>query len=286
MTGTPKIVDEGGSIPAAFRPPPGAWDCHCHVIGPQALFPFAPERTYTPDDAPADQVMSLHRALGLEHAVLVQPAAHGADHAALLDALGRSAGRYRGVMLVDDDAADLPVFDLQRRGIRGVRYNLMPHLGAMPDLAKVRAVASFVGPAGWHICLHLTSADLHRVDDWLDLGLPLVIDHMARLDLASGTAERDLQRLIEALSHPRLFIKLSAADRLSQEGPPYRDGVAIARRLFEAAPQKCLWGTDFPHPNHPSVPDDHTLMDLVHLIAPTAADQHLLLVDNPLKLYR
>lgn len=229
---------------------------------------------------------ALHRTLGFDHAVLVQPAAHGLDHSALLDALDRSDGRYRGVMLVGDDGADLPVADLHRQGVRAVRYNIMPHLGEMPDMGKVRAVTSRIALADWHLCLHLTAADLHRVDDWLDLGLPLVIDHMSRLDLSSSNAGRDLDRLMHALAHPLLFIKLSAADRLSLQGPPYDDGVAIARRLFQAAPHQCLWGTDFPHPNHAAVPKDADLVDLIPQIVRSSAEQRMLLIENPQLLYR
>lgn len=279
-----QTTEEGpGAIPD-FRPPAGAWDCHCHVFGPQDQFPYAPERSYTPADVPVAAVMRLHRHMGFDHAVLVQPAAHGMDHAALLDGLEQAGGRYRGVMLVAGDGAGLPFAALHGRGMRGVRYNLMPHLGAAPDMGMVRAVAERIAPLGWHLCVHLDGHQLPSLDPWLALGVPLLIDHMARIDL-SAHADGQVDRLVGLLGHDRVFIKLSAADRLSLDGPPYRDAVAIARRLFEAAPERCIWGTDYPHPNHRAVPDDRTLVDLIPSIAPDAHSQQRLLIDTPGRLY-
>jgi len=270
---------------AGFEPPAGAWDCHCHVFGAHAQFPYAPERRYTPPDVPAATVMALHHALGFDHAVLVQPAAHGSDHAALLDCLARTQGRYRGIMLVDGDGAGLSFDALHRQGMRGVRYNLLPHLGALPDMGRVGAIADRIAPPGWHICVHLEGRDLDHMPAWLDLGVPIVIDHMARLDLNSSELDNQIDQLMDLLSHPQVFVKLSAADRLSVSGAPYDDGIAIARRLFAAQPEKCLWGTDFPHPNHPSPPDDATLVDLIAAIAPDRHSQRLLLIETPQKLY-
>lgn len=276
---------EGPGIHSGFRPREGAWDCHCHIFGPNERFPYAAGRSYTPADVPATAVTALHRHLGFDHAVLVQPAAHGTDHTALLDGLARAEGRYRGVMLVKGDTSDLLLADLHRQGIRGVRYNLMPHLGPVPDLGCVRAVAERIAPLGWHICIHLQGESLPLLDHWLDLGVPLVIDHMARLDLAGsdGTAQAD--RLLALLGHDGIYVKLSAPDRISLSGPPYGDAIAIARRLLEAASERCLWGTDFPHPNHRSAPDDGLLVGLIPQIAPDAASRKRLLIENPRRLY-
>lgn len=268
-----------------FRPPQGAWDCHCHVFGPQGQFPYAHERSYTPTDVPAEAVMALHRQFGFDHAVLVQPAAHGMDHAALLDGLEQASGRYRGVMLVGGDGGGLPFAALHGLGMRGVRYNLMPHLSASPDMGMVRAVAERIAPLGWHLCVHLDGASLPLLDPWLRLGVPVVIDHMARLDIAAASARRQVDRLIDLIGHDGVFIKLSAADRMSLGGSPYRDAIAIARLIFASAPDRCLWGTDFPHPNHRAVPDDGDLVNLIPSIAPDAASQRRLLVETPRRLY-
>jgi 2-pyrone-4,6-dicarboxylate lactonase len=268
-----------------FIPPAGAWDCHCHVFGPVSKFPYDEHRTYTPPEAPAEVLMHLHATLGFDHAVLVQPGAHGVDHGALLDALDKAQGRYRGVMLVEADQDTIDFAELHARGIRGVRFNLVPHLGQPPDPAFVKAISATVARLGWHFLVHAGPDQLDQLAPFLNLGLPIVIDHMARLDAAAGIDQPAFRRVIELLSHPSCWIKVSGIDRVSQHASPFADAIPLARRFVEAAPQRCLWGTDFPHPNHKRVPDDADLVDLIPAIVPDAALQRLLLIDNPQRLY-
>lgn len=266
-----------------FCPPPGAWDAHCHVFGPGDRFPYAEGRAYTPHDVPAERLLALHRALGFERAVLVQPAAHGTDHSALLNAISQSGGRYRGVMLVNGDGRDMDFAALHEAGIRGVRYNFLPHLGPPPDMRHVEAVARRIKSLGWHICLHTGPEQFEILGTWLELGVPVVLDHMGRIGAARG--ENQAAMLRRHLSHPRLFVKLSGIDRVSQIGAPFTDALPIAQQILADAPGQCLWGSDFPHPNHPAVPDDADLVDTIAEIARDAAMQHRLLVETPGRLY-
>lgn len=265
--------------------PAGSWDCHCHVFGPADRFPYAEGRSYTPADSPAEQLFALHDRFGIEHAVLVQPAAHGTDHSALLAALRQSHGRYRGILLAGDDFAALDLEALHALGIRGIRLNLIARLGSLPEPAALQAMAEKIRPLGWHFLVHAEAGDLAAIRPLLGLGLPIAIDHMGRLDAAAGIDQPAMRVLFDLLSHPNCWIKLSAIDRASRRGFPYEDALPLAQKLFAAVPERSLWGTDFPHPNHADVPDDADLIATLPLLAPDAADRRRLLVENPSHLY-
>jgi 2-pyrone-4,6-dicarboxylate lactonase len=266
--------------------PPRACDAHCHVFGPQARFPYAPTRTYTPPESSKDVLMALHAALGIERAVLVQPGAHGTDNSALLDALSAAKGRYRGVALLGDDPAPAELTRLDAAGMRGVRFNFLSHLGPLPTRARMRHMAGRIAPFGWHLVIHTDASNLPDVTWLFELGVPVVIDHMARLDASLGLGQPAFRLLLDMLTDANCWVKVSAADRISHTGPPYDDAVPFAQALVAAAPDRVLWGTDFPHPNHTHRPDDVELVDLLLRIAPEEAARAKLLVDNPQRLYR
>jgi 2-pyrone-4,6-dicarboxylate lactonase len=259
--------------------PAGAIDAHCHVFGPAAVFPFAPERTFTPPDVPLAALQAKHAQLGLARAVIVQSACHGHDHAALLDALGRFPDRYRGVALIRPDTPAAEIAALDAAGVCGFRLNFMPHLGADPAEADVRAMVDLT--PGWHVSVHVAGDGIRDYAELIaSLPGPVVIDHMARVDPASDAVDA----LLALLDTGRVWVKLSAADRISD--PPYAEGAALAARLFAHAPERCVWGTDFPHPNHQEpIPDDGALVGLLATIAPSAPDRERLLVTNPAALF-
>lgn len=271
--------------------PPGACDAHCHIFGPTDTFPYAPERTFTPPEAPKERLRQLHRTLGLERAVIVQSACHGRDHSALLDALADGAGRYRGVAIVDPATPEREIRRLHEAGVRGARLHFAPHLGAAPTEDEVRAVVRLIRPYGWHVALHVQGEGIAVHEELArSIPLPVVIDHMARVDLADGSAPdldappvRALRRLLET---GRVWVKLSGADRLAARPPDMDDSVALARLLAADAPERVLWGTDFPHPNTRGfVPDDGDLVDLLERIAPDADGLRRLLVENPARCF-
>ena len=274
--------------PRAFTPPTGACDAHCHVFGPAHRFPFAPGRRYTPPDAGVEDLARLHDRLGLSRAVIVQASCHGTDNAALLDALRRGAGRYAGVAMIDEAAADAELDELHEAGVRGTRVNFVAHLGGAPDLAAVERTAARVAPRGWHLVVHLDAADLAGYAPLLDrLPCPYVIDHMARIDATAGPDQAPFRELLRLLGgDERCWVKVTGAERLTADGPPpYDDVVPYARALIAAAPDRVLWGTDWPHPNVRHMPDDGDLLDLVAAFAPDEVTRHRLLVENPARLY-
>jgi 2-pyrone-4,6-dicarboxylate lactonase len=273
--------------PRAFAPPAGACDAHCHVFGPAERFPFAPGRSYTPPDAGVDDLVRLHDRLGVSRAVLVQASCHGTDNAALLDALRRFTGRFAGVAMIDDATTDAELDELHEAGVRGTRVNFVAHLGGAPDPERFERTVARVAPRGWHIVLHFDAVDLPRYADLLArLRCPFVIDHMARVDATGGLDQAPFQALLDLLADDRCWVKVSGAERLTAAGPPpYDDVVPYAQALIATAPDRVLWGTDWPHPNVRHMPDDGDLVDLLAAFAPDEATRNRILVDNPERLY-
>lgn len=270
----------------ALQLPAGACDAHVHVFGPGAQFPYAAGRRFTPADAGKDTLFALHRQLGISRCVIVQSAFHGLDNSAVEDAIAASGGNYLGVALVAADVADAELARLARAGFRGVRFNFMRHLvGA--SIEEVLALTPRLAAAGLHLQVHFESSLVHTVGRRLQASaVPVVMDHMGRVDARLGAGHADFQRLMELLaSNPQFHVKVSGVDRIDSQ-PPYVHGRPLARLLVERFPVQCLWGTDWPHPNHTHVPDDGLLVDALADIAPTPALMQALLVDNPQRLYR
>jgi 2-pyrone-4,6-dicarboxylate lactonase len=267
--------------------PAKACDAHCHVFGPAMRFPYAAQRSYTPADAPYETLAAMHRQMGFSRAVIVQGSCHGYDHSALLDALTRSGGAYRGVALLAANASDTDVRTLHEQGVRGARFNFVPHLGGAPTPDAFDSAIARIVPFGWHVCVH---TDIASLKTWLPrlaaLPVPFVIDHMARIDAAKGVADPDFQFLVEVLKLPNAWIKVSGIDRISRSGRPFADGVPCVSQLIDSAPGRVLWGTDWPHPNVAgAVPNEADLIDALFDACPDERVRHALLVDNPARLY-
>lgn len=188
-------------------------------------------------------------------------------------------------MLVADDGAKVDFVDLYTRGMRGVRYNLLT--GASVDFLVVQSLVDRLLETGgcWHLALHGTPQTLVDLESWSELGVPIVIDHCGRLDLGRNEIARDVEKLLNTMENPAVWMKLSGIDRMSRIGSPFGDAAPIARQLFHVAPERCIWGTDFPHPNHDVPPHDADLIDAIPAIAETTEDQHRLLIENPRRLF-
>ncbi len=271
----------------SFVAPPLACDTHCHVFGPAAKFPFAEGRSYTPPDAPFEDFQRLQKVLGLERAVIVQATCHGTDNRAALDAIARSNGRYRGVAIVDESFSDADFEALDAGGIRGIRFSFARHLSGPPDFSRVERIAERVRPLGWHLVLYLEREDIMAsVETILGFGMPVIIDHMGRAKTGDGLVHPSFRVLLDLVRNEDIWVKICGAERISTSGPPYEDAVPFARALIEAAPDRVLWGTDWPHPNIEGVmPNDGDLMNLLALAASDAAVRNRILVDNPARLY-
>jgi len=282
------VFDPNPSRPV-FRPPAGSIDAHCHVFGPGAVFPYAPERKYTPCDAPAAKLFELRDFLGFARNVIVQATCHGADNRALLDAIERSDGRARGVATVRADVGATELAALHAGGVRGVRFNFVKRLADSVPRATLADIAARIAPLGWHVVIYFEAADLPQLFDFIaSLPTTVVIDHMGRPDVGKPVDGPEFELFVRLMrEHPQVWSKVSCAERLSVVGgPDYLDVVPFARRLVESFPDRVLWGTDWPHPNLKThMPDDGKLVDFIPRIATSTQLQTRLLVDNPMRLY-
>ena len=272
-----------------FKVPPGAVDAHCHVFGPGDVFPYAPERKYTPCDAPAEALFALRDLLGFERNVIVQATCHGADNRALVDALQRADGRARGVATVRADVSDQALRELDAAGVRGVRFNFVRRLADSVPRETLLQIAQRIAPLGWHVVIYFEAAELPTLYDFFSsLPTVVVVDHMGRPDVRKPIDGPEFGLFLRLMrEHPNFWSKVSCPERLSYAAPPkYEDVVPFARLLVESFPDRVLWGTDWPHPNLKGhMPDDGKLVDYVPSIAVTAELQRRLLVDNPMRLY-
>jgi len=272
-----------------YAPPPGAVDAHCHVFGPGSVFPYAPERKYTPVDAPKEKLFALRDFLGFERNVIVQATCHGADNRALVDALLAADDRARGVATIRQGVTRSELADMHAAGVRGVRFNFVRRLADPKPDEYYRGLVDLIAEFGWHIVVYFEAADLaERWDLFTSLPTVVVVDHMGRPDVTQpvdGPGFALFQRLMH--EHENVWAKLSGAERLSICGPPgYEDFVPFARHIAETFPDRVIWGTDWPHPNMKShMPDEGDLVDLVPRIAVTGDLQRRLLVGNPMRLY-
>jgi len=271
-----------------FVVPAGAVDAHCHVFGPAAVFPYAPERKYTPCDATKEQLFALRDFLGFSRNVIVQASCHGSDNSAMVDALKSSNGRARGIAVVKHDISIGALQELHEAGIRGVRFNFVKRLVDAAPKENYINVANKVAQLGWHIVIYFEAQDLAGLLPLLaELPTDLVVDHMGTPKVANGIEHPDFLRFIDLLeNNKRVWTKVTCPERLSLTGPPYDDVVPFGAELVERFPDRVLWGTDWPHPNmRTHAPDDGMLVDYIPRIAPTEELQQKLLVDNPMRLY-
>ena len=279
-----------------FKVPPGSVDAHCHVFGPGADFPYAPERKYTPCDASKDQLFALRDRLGFARNVVVQATCHGSDNRALLDALQASNGMARGVATVNRDATDQELGELHAAGVRGTRFNFVKRLVDFTPREVLMDIARRIAPLGWHVVIYFEAADLPELWDFFTaLPTTVVVDHMGRPDMTKPVDGPEFDLFVKMMrEHDNIWSKVSCPERLSVSGPPalegernaYRDVVPFARKLVDTFPDRVLWGTDWPHPNLKGhMPDDGLLVDFIPHIATTPELQRKLLVDNPMRLY-
>jgi 2-pyrone-4,6-dicarboxylate lactonase len=271
-----------------FVVPQGAVDAHCHVFGPGDIFPFAPERKYTPCDASWEQLFALRDFLGFEKNVVVQATCHGSDNSAMLDVLDRSNGLARGVATVTPSITADELQSMHDRGVRGVRFNYVKRLVDPKPDDYYRGIIEKIKPLGWHVVLYFEPSDLReKYDFFTSLGVPVVVDHMGRPDVTKPVDNPDFDLFVKFMAENDVWCKVSCPDRITKSGSPlYADVVPFAKKIVELFPDRVLWGTDWPHPNMKTeMPDDGILVDYVPSIAPTAELQEKLLVTNPNNLY-
>ncbi|MCB1409794.1 MAG: amidohydrolase family protein [Rhodobacter sp.] len=271
-----------------FVLPKGSVDAHCHVFGPSAQFPYAPERKYTPGDAGKDKLFELRDFLGFERNVIVQATCHGKDNRAMVDACIAAGDKARGVASVGKDITRDELKAMHEGGVRGVRFNFVKRLVDATPQEVFIGIAEKIQEFGWSIVVYFEAADLEGLTPFLRK-LPgiIVVDHMGRPDVSKGVDHPDFQRFIDLMAqNENIWTKVTCPERLTVQGAPYDDVVPYYQAIVDRFEDRVLWGTDWPHPNMKShMPDDGALVDYIPRIARTEAQRQKLLIDNPMRLY-
>ena len=274
----------------SIKLPAKSCDAHVHVFGPCAKFPFTANRKSTPADAPKETLFAMHKRLGIERCIIVQSIVHGNDNTVVEDAIDAGGGNYLGVALVDINVSDAELKRLATKGFRALRFHFMKHIAGGYDVNDVLKLTPRMADVGLHLQVHFESELVHTVGNaLLKSEVPVVVDHMGRVDATLGENHADFQALMKMLDHPHVHVKVSGIDRIdssSHAGSGYPMGVPLAASLVANFPEQCVWGLDWPHPNHTHIPDDGELVDALAKIAPTEQALHQLLVSNPQALYQ
>jgi 2-pyrone-4,6-dicarboxylate lactonase len=282
-------------IPAPLAPgrrpvrrlPPGATDCHAHVFGPQARYPLLPDTHFVPHESPCADYAAMLASLGCERAVLVQPSVYGTDNSAIEHALQSAHGmQMRAVAVVAPEVSDGELERLHRLGFRGIRINLAAGTRGL-QAADAQALALRIQPLGWHLQFHADFDHHPAIGELLAaLPVPVVIDHVGRVRAEKGVASPGFQALMRLLAHTHCWVKLSGPYFISSDFPAYRDIAPLAQALVAAAPDRIVWGTDWPHASaREKMPADADLADLLAQWVPDDTARQRVLVNNPARLY-
>ncbi len=265
--------------------PPNAADCHCHVFGPRDRYPWVANRLYTPPPVDLDDYLSMLDATGLTRGVLVQTGLYGTDNRFLVDSLKAHPARLRGIALIDESFTDRQLRDLADSGVRGFRVNRTAKTGLEFDVA--RRLAERTKELGWHVQFLLDVENHPDLDTFLGgFATEVVIDHMGRPDPRRGVEAPGFQALIRLLKSGRGWAKLSAPYRTSLQSPPYADMTPFARALVEAAPDRLVWGSDWPHVLlETEMPNDGDLVDQIAVWVPDEVARKRIMVGNAERLY-
>jgi predicted TIM-barrel fold metal-dependent hydrolase len=273
--------------PAAALPP-GACDSQFHVFGPPERYPVRPDAAYEMPTATIERALALHHALGIARGVIVQATTYGADHQIVLDGLAAAGAGYRGCAnaIVLREADDAYVAKLHDAGIRGARFS-RPGLGASLSPEDVQGALARVKELGWYVKIQPEAGGISSgIEPFEKLDIPVLIDHMGRPDPAAGEADPNLRKMLELMSRGNFWVMLSLGEKTSKKGYPWDDVVPVARKLIAAAPDRCIWGSDWPHPlSTKQPPNDAELVELAARYAGDAATLRKILVDNPARFF-
>jgi predicted TIM-barrel fold metal-dependent hydrolase len=275
----------------AFAMPTGACDCHAHICGPLAAYPCIPERLYTPTECSMGDYEQMLATLGVSRAVLVQPSFYGADNRAMLDAMKAATIPVRGVAVVPEDVGDAELERLHSAGVRGARFNIVDiqtAKGVLP-IERIRRLAERIARFGWHVELLMHADEFPDLDRTLGtLPVDVVLAHLGYVKTNKGLETEGFRALLRLLAEGRAWVKLTGPYRISTTGIPHGDTDAFAHQLVDAAADRLVWGTDWPHVMAKwslPMPNDGDLTDLLLRWIPDEAKRRRVLVDNPIRLY-
>lgn len=266
--------------------PANACDCHAHIFGPQSSYPLLPKTHFVPHENPLADYAQMLRTLGCSRGVLVQPSVYGTDNSLIVDALKSRAFDLRAVAVVAADVTDREIESLHEAGFRGIRINTASATPGL-KLADAPKLAARIKPLGWHLQFFVNLRDMPQMEEELSrLKIDIVIDHFARISTADGLDAPPYQALLRLLGRDNVWAKLMGPYFISDAVPLYPDVAPFARGMIAAAPDRVVWGSDWPHPSaREKMPDDGDLADLINEWAQDPVERKKILVDNPRRLY-
>ncbi len=281
---TPNPAPDPATRTPRYQLPPGACDAHAHIFGPFDHFPVR-NQSYIPASAPLADYVRMHQVIGCSRGVLVQPSPYGTDNSALKAALKSRSFPLRGIALIDAATTDAELDELHWLGVQGCRIHLSAS-NAPEVLPTLPGVAERIRRLGWHLQLLPDAPDLPDMDSLLlSLAVPVVVDHFGMVPASAGVGSPGFQMLLRLARSGRTWFKLTAPYRVSRQAPLFPDVTPLVHALLETAPDRCVWGTDWPHPNASFMPNDGDLVDLLPAWIPDETLRRKVLVDNPAELY-
>ncbi|HEX2217005.1 MAG TPA: amidohydrolase family protein [Xanthobacteraceae bacterium] len=281
------VPNSAGTSPPKFKAPANACDCHMHIYDGER-FPPARPASRQQTQARVPEYRLLQARLGTTRNVVVTPAASVTDNRITLDAIAQLGAGARGVAVVHPEVSDGELSALAEGGIRGIRFSVFDPRTAATRIDMIEPLARRVNDLGWHVQLHMRADQIVEAEDLLQrLPCPLVFDHMARLPQPAGVAHPAFGIVCRLMVAGCAWVKLSGAYMDTAVGSPtYADTTQVARAYIKAAPERVVWGSDWPHPTESIKPDDAILFDLLSEWAPDAKTRERILVANPAELYR
>jgi len=269
-------------------PPPLACDAQFHVFGPPGQYPVRPGAAYQMPSATIERALAMHRTIGIERGVIVQATTYGADHQVVLDGLAAAGPNYRGCAnaSVLGERDDAYIDRLHQAGVRGARFSRQS-LGIALSDAQLQRAFGRLQELGWYAKVQPEAGGIaENIAAFEKLRVPVLLDHMGRPAPGKGASDPSLKKIIELLGRGNFWVMLSLSEKISRSGEPWDDVVPIARALVEAAPQRCVWASDWPHPvSVKQPPNEGALMDLLFRLVPDPGMRQRVLVDNPAELF-
>jgi predicted TIM-barrel fold metal-dependent hydrolase len=269
--------------------PSHACDTHAHICGPIERHPYSERRVYTPPDALLPAYREMLDTLGVQRMVLVQPSVYGSDNSVMLDAMAKLDNAARGVAVVDDHVSDAELERLDAAGVRGVRINVVDVAEGKGKIAMepLVALAERIKRYGWHVEFLMHADEFPQLDRlFADFPVDIVLGHLGYMKTDKGLQDPGFQALLRLAERGKAWVKLTGPYRISTEPMPHTDTVPFAHALLNAAPDRVIWGTDWPHVMvKGAMPNDGDLADLLLEWVPDEAMREKVLVANPAKLY-
>lgn len=270
-------------------PPPRTCDSQFHVFGDPVSYPPRPDAPFKMPTATIDKALQMHRQLGIERGVIVQATTYGSDHQVVIDALERAGSNYRGcanaIVLKERDDAYLQ--RLHDAGVRGARFTFRKELGVGLSPQEFERAAAKLREMGWYVKIQPEkSGIMDSISLYENLGMPVLIDHLGRADARLGVDDPNVRKTIELLKKGNFWVMLSLGEKISVQGHPWNDVLPIARAYIDAAPDRVVWASDWPHPlSFSPPPNDAEMLELLYRYAPDKAERQKILVDNPAALF-